>query len=339
MIKKLLLLFCVATCFKATAQPTLTLATSGPFADIHKYYTSTLMPGPGPSGANQTWDFTTTIDTGAPAPGQYGGYITCPTAVSYCDTFVGSTFGSTTQGLFQYQYYKTTPTTVSLNGFYRTGAFVKFTDPEDIFHFPMHYNDNFNDTFAAHYSGGGHDYLENGRIYDTADAWGTLKLPNGTFANVLRVKRVEVLRDSDLMDVNGGSGYIRTSYTWYSTARHEYLLQIYLPQIVNGFPTGGSLIKFTDQLPTGISNFNNTITGITLSPNPAKENLNITFNDVLNEQVNISLVDMMGKVIMQANCASGVKQYHVNTSGIPSGVYFMHFKTSQGNAVSKVEIL
>jgi len=317
---------------KAVAQPTLTVANNMPVTgDIHRYYNCDSV-APGPSGANQTWDFTG-IDT---TSGLDGGYATCVSPL--CDSFPGSMLANAIAG-GQYTYFKTNASAISIHGIHLTG-YIKFTDDEDLLRYPMSYGTNniFSDTFNANYQAG-HDYLRFGKVYDTADGWGLLKLPNGNFANVLRVKRVEVYRDTDLNDMIVVANYIQESYTWYTPNRREFLLQILLPKKVNNFPSGSSKVTYTNQTSTGINDVNNADAGINISPNPAKDRVNIRFDDPAEEQVNISLTDMMGKTLLQTSCAKGMQQSQLNTSAIPAGLYFIQFKTSQGTTVRKVEIL
>lgn len=76
-----------------------------------------------------------------------------------------------------------------------------------------------------------------------------------------------------------------------------------------------------------ISNLNN----INLYPNPFTENFNINITAVASMKLNISLVDISGRIIkevMNDNVTAGAHTYTVNTENIQSGIYFVKIQSN-----------
>lgn len=71
------------------------------------------------------------------------------------------------------------------------------------------------------------------------------------------------------------------------------------------------------------------LSGLNLFPNPTENELNLSFNIEENQAVEITFLDLTGKVVKttRVNAAIGSNQVHMNTSELSSGVYFLHVKT------------
>jgi hypothetical protein len=84
---------------------------------------------------------------------------------------------------------------------------------------------------------------------------------------------------------------------------------------------------------TGIENY---LQGqITLSPNPAKEYVNVqcSMNNVPLEGAEIEVLDMYGKLLQTITISSEITQ--INVSGLASGVYFVRVNTKQGSVTKR----
>lgn len=75
---------------------------------------------------------------------------------------------------------------------------------------------------------------------------------------------------------------------------------------------------------------------IGLYPNPAKEKLNVSFNNEIATEV--SLNDIFGNAVYTAVVSAGAKYTTVNTSGLTSGMYILNVATSNGTISRKVII-
>jgi hypothetical protein len=83
--------------------------------------------------------------------------------------------------------------------------------------------------------------------------------------------------------------------------------------------------------------------GFTLSPNPVRSNMTVTFDKQLPKGVyQIRLVDLNGKILYQAEAdKSGVnrKAIVISTDDMPTGIYFMHLIGSTTKHVQRVVLL
>ena len=108
-------------------------------------------------------------------------------------------------------------------------------------------------------------------------------------------------------------------------------------------------------IPVGISN--NTITlyrndidavvenehifsQINLYPNPAKDNLNINFTSFSAENINIKVIDILGKTILikDFETQQGENNFTLNVKDLPSGTYFLEIENGFENTVQKFMI-
>src|SRR5690606_15577654 len=71
-----------------------------------------------------------------------------------------------------------------------------YADPEEVMHFPFTYNDTYSDnTLCTSSLGSGVELVRSGTTTVTADAYGTLKTPLGTYPNTLRILTNQVYED------------------------------------------------------------------------------------------------------------------------------------------------
>lgn len=72
------------------------------------------------------------------------------------------------------------------------------------------------------------------------------------------------------------------------------------------------------------------MSNITLYPNPFTENLNISFNSINNEKIEIRLYDITGKLILNKDysISTGNNSINVNTTDLSGGVYVINIQNS-----------
>lgn len=149
-------------------------------------------------GANVTWDFSEKA-IGDTILNEFVEVENTPYASSFPTTQIAQLgYESTSSNTpAQYQYYEFDSKRLAVKGNYSLGIETKMPDPEEILTFPMTYLDEINDDFGGQMSSSGFPYTREGKSYNIADGYGTLKLPNGfTYENVLRVKRVSKTKDN-----------------------------------------------------------------------------------------------------------------------------------------------
>ena len=81
------------------------------------------------------------------------------------------------------------------------------------------------------------------------------------------------------------------------------------------------------------------ITGVSLSPNPASEEINLKFFVNHSTDVEIVIISETGSLIsnvFKGYLTKGNSSYIIKTSTLPAGLYFLEIKTSQGRIVKKI---
>ncbi|MBS1772279.1 MAG: T9SS type A sorting domain-containing protein [Bacteroidetes bacterium] len=82
--------------------------------------------------------------------------------------------------------------------------------------------------------------------------------------------------------------------------------------------------------PAAITNVNDNTAAMDVYPNPATNNVNVVFAGINNVKGKISLIDMMGRVVLQQPCQSAQKQ--INTAQLNNGIYNVVFESENGEA-------
>jgi len=342
MYKKLLpALFAALGPLAASAQiPTLTSSTNPVIGDSHLIY-STDSFNVGSGGASATWDFST-----LPINATDTLYYSACSASPYCSDFPGTTVYAHQPGNPASVYNNTSAGAISLAGEYSTGP-VAYTNYEDMLRYPFTYNSTFVDSFAATFVSGGNTYNRKGASTVTADGYGTLILPNGTYTNALRVYMTEDYSDSTVISgIPFGYSYLTYTYIWYvPNARQGLLFQ---SQTTTSLGTvTPKRAQFTDQTPASIAalstnNLQSGGTSLLLYPNPVSDELNIDFSLENAGHVRISVIDIVGRevaIITDANFNAGKQHLNFATMTLRKGMYIVKMQSDKETSIRKIEVL
>ena len=213
----------------------------------------------------------------------------------------------------------------------------------------MKYPFSYGDQFTDHFQGVAlfnNDYkIEfTGDNTVTADAYGTLILPNLIFDNVMRIKSVKKgIQINRCGEVNVNI----VKYAWYANGYRYPVLTISIVENTYLNSNTTEVIKtalvFTPQLNittknTGPENSGTTIkqtvnnnVSVNLFPNPFSEKINYTYFLKNDMPVTISLYDITGKYTEQiAKNQPQSEGFHSGEIGglkhtMPAGVYYLHF--------------
>ncbi len=104
---------------------------------------------------------------------------------------------------------------------------------------------------------------------------------------------------------------------------------------------GGNNIYIDDiniQGTTGVESPDAGISQFSVFPNPAQDNTMISFSLQDQEQVNLQLIDMTGREVMNVysgDLAAGQHMMPVNTAELSSGIYFIRMSTADGRNVTQ----
>lgn len=185
----------------------------------------------GNAGAGVTWNFSNLVlKTGQDATFSYD--IVSPGQGLKSELFPTATYAYKTEDA--YGYYKTGSSFVERLGTGFADGSEVLTNTEIFMNYPFTYGDNSTDDFEGNLTmtieGEVYTLNRKGTVNSTADAYGTLILPQGTFSNVLRIKSIHNTRDTMPPPVPGFPGIIMTTeietYTWTNDSYKFGLLTI-----------------------------------------------------------------------------------------------------------------
>ncbi|RYF87183.1 MAG: T9SS type A sorting domain-containing protein [Chitinophagaceae bacterium] len=216
---------------------------------------------------------------------------------------------------------------------------VTFNNVDVIYKFPLNYQTT--STSASDYEASapgmgflGHQQTRN----NTADGWGTLITPFGTF-EVLRV--VSVIAATDTIFLNGQGIKIvqplTREYKWLAKNTGALKMGIPVLQITTQEFQGAevpSQVKYRDQYRnlTPMALEDNFAAKILAGPNPFSDELMILLPE--NTEVKITLFDALGREVRSATTSGREKM--LPTSGLGKGIYFLTITDGKNTRVQKL---
>ena len=297
------------------AQPTITATGINPvIGESITAVATTATISPGNSGANQTWNLSAITGSSAST-----------TVVAPSSTTNGSSFPNATVCYSSSlpTYYKTSSTAYQYCGVVNSGGVIQsFSNLEDFLRFPFTYTNSYTDAFAMSYLSNGYMMYRTGTITVTADGWGTLTTPNGTFSNILRVHLTENYQDStNFSGVPFVTSVSTDQYFWYKEGTHASLAAIVSATVQGITTTVSSYITN----PVGINEMSRVVADYSISPNPASDKINLSFVLDENKNVEMKIFNSLGEVVKIINneyLVQGQNITQVDVSTLPNGVYF-----------------
>ncbi|MBQ7984565.1 MAG: Omp28-related outer membrane protein [Bacteroidales bacterium] len=103
----------------------------------------------------------------------------------------------------------------------------------------------------------------------------------------------------------------------------------------------GEQTDFTMEAVSALSSVTENIYQTVVYPNPARENVTLTINALNSEKVQINVVDLMGRVVVnlgQQNIKDGANNFNINTSALDNGVYYVRIISDNGISTSKLSV-
>lgn len=179
----------------------------------------------------------------------------------------------------------------------------------------------------------------------TVDAYGSLTTPYGTFNNVLRVRTTESIADTLRTIVPVASSQEIVRYTWYSADERYVLMQMDSIAVISfGMPVdinhahmfrSGEIMTSLeeDRLATKLA--------LRAFPNPSRERLTVAFALDQAEPVSIRLRNIIGQELLHEELdypSIGERQHELDVSTLGPGYYLLSVQTAQGTASLKVQI-
>lgn len=328
-MKKIYLLLISGLFLSTTKSQTLTATGCNPVVGqtYDRVFTGAFSQGS--AGTNQTWNISSLTGTNSSA-----NVVT-----------VGSTPNGSNHPLANlsfeegtnYTYMKTSSTAFQMYGIEVSISFV-YSNPEDLLRFPFSYPNTYTDTWAAIFTSGV-TFNRKGSTTVTADGTGTLITPSGTYTNVLRLHSVQTYSDSaDL----GGTPYIITynndQYFWYKDGIHFPLASTYnLTSSASSPSTGG---YYTD-VQVGILENEFLAKNLSVIPNPARNNISVSYSLEKNSQVTISILNSIGEEVLINQTFENLIGNHllnIDISTLKKGIYFIRILANEELATKKLII-
>ena len=310
-----------------TAQTVITYNGNAPqIGDVYNFSGAYGSFEPGSSGAGQNWDFSDIDPTFFNVE-----TVVTPQSTPFVDDFPEANTAFHYTGDNESFSYAQISTSEMLNdgiGLDPGGEneyFIHYTDAVKIMQYPFSFSDTYTDSYYSAYSLTDEMLtIEWGDITVTADAWGSVSTPAGTYNNTLRVKSERVYTDS--VWVSGlflyANTYTQTDYEWYTATSHTPVISI----SITG--DGSSVTYRTDAL--GIDNALLGQSQINAYPNPATNTINISLPEGSNGNMDIYIFDIQGKQIAQLK-KIGHNQFSANIGSLAPGEYVISVETNSTN--------
>ena len=335
------------------AQTSLTFKNNG--LTIGHSYTSQEIQylDPGNAGANQTWDFTNVVFAGKS--------LTSTLLIPPVQKPTGILNDNILLNDNGYDYFMSS----SENKLEELGYINKvqkinlaYSDPVLKMKYPFDYGSAFSDHFIGVAFANDTNRIDFfGDCFVTADAYGTLILPDRILENVLRVKSV---KKGIQINMCGKVDLNIVKYSWYADG---YRYPVFTTNVIGiSYYEGATTFTSSAYINTQQQNEKAAIVGLNLtgklvglgipvenqgikvsiSPNPFKDNLTYSFTLGKAMDVSVELYDMAGKHIAwhlkNQTKPEGLHSGELGplTNNLPTGVYFIRFIFDNQSVIRKV---
>ena len=327
MKKHLLKLFYVSLLLVSAstiAQPTLTAIGCNP---VIGYTSTTVSNGgfaQGNSGANQTWNLASIGNTGS-STSNFVSVNSTPNGAQFSNANLAVSSGGA------YSFLNVSITASTLLGIVAlgSGTVITYSNGEDGLRFPFTFGNTYTDQWAATFTSG-IDFFRTGSTTVTADGYGTLITPNGTYNNVLRIHFVQNYNDSsEFVIIN----YVNDEYFWYKDGIKEALANTSTFSVDGGTPSmfGGYAAGSV-----GLEN-NELSSNLILFPNPASETINLTLQNQDLSNANVKIISQLGQdvfVLEKVNSLTG-NNVQLDVANLRNGIYTLQILLKNNDVINK----
>lgn len=315
--------------FSSMAQPTITGTGVNPVIGETVTTHGAAFNSPGNSGANQTWNFASWVSTSTSIT-----HVVNPSSTTHGGSFPYANTAFTTEGSAVVAYYKYNSSAMQNFGSYINVVMV-YSNPEDLMRYPFTFNNTYTDAWSTQFVNGGYTFYRTGTSTVTADGYGTLITPNGTFTNVLRVHLVQSYQDSAYIGVPYIITYNNDEYMWYKDGLHFQLASTYnLTTSQGSTMTGASWAGST----SGVETLSNIISSLRLYPNPASNNISIDITLEKKQKVEINLYNSLGQKLNAYRVLEGEMGENflqIDVEQLPEGVYLVEILAGGKRAITQ----
>lgn len=312
------------------AQPTLSFPFSQDLFEMGPTFNLGDYVEPGPAGANQVWDFSSTSfpqvqSTSFEVPENTPFAATYPTA-----DLVGITedFGTNSYVFYNFESDGVYTAGIEIGGALEISQ--PYSDERRDLATPLSYQDSYTDMAVFESVSLGFTTEGESEYVLEVDGYGTLITPDATYQNVLRIHIIE----STTLTFDPGIGEpfitetVLDSYGWVIDG---YPVPILLTsqQTTDGQPDGGQS-RYVSGEALNTDEFN-TLSGVSLYPVPAVDFINLDLGENPSGAATIRIYDIRGAVVKEFT--QGMAQItRFDVSDLPSGFYSINIQTEEGMA-------
>ncbi len=303
---------------------------------------------PGNGGANQTWNFSSLINSGDTNVQIY----VLPSSTPY-----GSSFPSATVAVYAptnptaFSYFSGSSSALELVG--NQNSYFKSigVDPKKFRVYPFNYQQTFTDTYRGIVLQGTDTVQKSsGNISVIYDGYGTITLPSGTASNVARFKFISYEVDTMFFGSTTMIEYIKDTLWIWSKSNYRYALLNIEKSWMSIDGINYSAFKWVGYVPNinwiGVSNVSNEIpANFKLEqnyPNPFNPTTTIRYQIPKNAFVTIKIYDNLGREIetlCEGNHNAGIFEVNWNANGYSSGVYYCRMTTGDFSDTKQLVLL
>ncbi len=172
----------------------------------------------------------------------------------------------------------------------------------------------------------------NGTVTATGVGTGTIMLPAASFGSTLKL--ISSLTATATVTLIGNVNINQIKYDFYAPAFKSALFSISTSTVVSLLgTTTETLVTVNSNYALGLKDNLNEVSNLNFYPNPAKGNVNVSFNNANGENASFEMINAIGQTIKKDNLGNdkGETKQNISLEGIDSGIYFI--KLYVGNAV------
>lgn len=277
----------------------------------------------GPSGANITWDFSNLEYTEGPY--YYTKYD--KSALPDGHLFPNADYSNGAD------YYDLSSTSAQLIGRVDASVIVtRYTNPMKTAQWPFTYNDSYTDNFRYEMTGQATN-ISNGSLSKTADAYGTLVLPDTTYYNALRIYTTFNRKDSI------GGPYVHDitgeAMIWYVEGIKSPILSWSYRKEMDGstvISEGTRVTYYQSFTPAGVSSVVTDKISITAAIKDQQLYLNGDFRN--GQTYQLFVYNSIGQQVLKEIFTAQSKRYVTQFPNVSTGLYVIKVQGKGGEAAS-----
>jgi hypothetical protein len=321
-MKKCLLFISSVCCLFATvvAQPILTSTQNNPIIGDVFVVRNTNAVAQGPAGTNQTWNLSSMAMSST----------LNWTVMNSASTPSGSSFPSANVAIYDgtnYGYYQTSASQWLNWGAIGSGVVFSYTNSEVTLNYPFTFGNSVVDTWGCNFTASSINFARYGTTTITADGYGTVITPAGTYSNVLRIHMVQAYKDSAIgfpLMIN----YVNDEYLWAKPGTHYFLATTFTLTNSSSAPSSGG--SYLNSIVSGVERTQGPISSFEVFPNPAVNVLNLNYTSISTGKAELYVYNTLGQKMISKEITfeQGANEVKLDVEELPQGNYFIQIQAN-----------